>query len=287
MADPTLQTFCCIQTNMTRPGADTLVRFRSGPYNAVCILFSVFGILGAIYQILPRESYQSTIKKPSTSSARGRYIIVWLATADLLASSAVLIRSISWVIGKTIVMSPTLDTYFCAVSSASIQYFYTATCLWTLFYAIDVFQVVHEDSGKPKLYHIIAWGLPAILCIVGLTILYYPDINCHARGSSAFARILPNYFFTYLPIIIVMIVNPVLYWRTSIKAEDMVVSVSGRFTHNERQHLRSLKLKFFCINLVFYICWLPNIVNAFLLWTLWDDLPRNFVLFDWYLMVSC
>lgn len=103
-------------------------------------------------------------------------------------------------------------------------------------------------------------------------------------GSSAFARILPNYFFTYLPIVMVMIINPILYWKTAIKAEDMVVSASGRFTHNERRHLRSLKLKFFCINFVFYICWLPNIVNAILLWTLWNDLPRNFILFDWYLM---
>lgn len=138
--------------------------------------------------------------------------------------------------------------------------------------------------------------------------------SCHAMGTSAFARILPNYFFTYVPIIIVMIVNPVFYWRTSIKvgaqftvtykrkmpviyniiycivqsfqAEEMVVSVSGRYTHNERKHLRSLRLKFFCINLVYYICWLPNIVNAILLWTLWDDLPRTIVLVDWYLMVS-
>lgn len=53
MADPTLQTFCCIQSNMTRPGADAMVRFRSGPYNGVCIVFSIFGILGAIYQVNP------------------------------------------------------------------------------------------------------------------------------------------------------------------------------------------------------------------------------------------
>lgn len=83
-----------------------------------------------------------------------------------------------------------------------------------------------------------------------------------------------------------MIVNPILYWKTSLKAEEMIVSVSGRFTHSERRHLRNLKLKFFSINFVFYICWIPNLINAVLLWTLWNDLPRNFLLFDWYLMVS-
>jgi len=52
MADPTLQTFCCVQNNLTRPGADTIFQFRSGPYNAVCIIFSLCGIAGAIYQVL-------------------------------------------------------------------------------------------------------------------------------------------------------------------------------------------------------------------------------------------
>lgn len=32
------------------------------------------------------------------------------------------IRALSWIIGKTIVMSPSLDTYFCAVSSVNNQF---------------------------------------------------------------------------------------------------------------------------------------------------------------------
>jgi len=123
-----------------------------------------------------------------------------------------------------------------------------------------------------------------VLSILGLSILYLPNINCHDMGTNAFARILPNYIFTYLPIAVVMIANPILYLKAAHKAEEVVVSVSGRFTEAERRHLRTLRFKFLSINIVFYICWIPNLINAFLLWTLWSDLPRNFLLFDWYLM---
>ena len=51
MADPTLQTFCCIRSNETRLGADAILKFRTGPYNIVCIVSSMLGILGAVYQV--------------------------------------------------------------------------------------------------------------------------------------------------------------------------------------------------------------------------------------------
>lgn len=34
-------------------------------------------------------------------------------------------------------------------------------------------------------------------------------------SANPFRRVLPNYIFTYLPIVVVMIVNPILYWKTS------------------------------------------------------------------------
>ncbi|XP_035708799.1 G-protein coupled receptor 143 isoform X2 [Folsomia candida] len=244
---------------------------------------------GATYQILPRHELQTGVRRPSNYRVRSRYIIAWLATADLMASSAVLVRAISWIVAKNLLIPTTsvsFDTFFCTVSSGWIQYFYTATCLWTLCYAVDVFKVFNERSGVPKLYHAICWGLPALLTAAGLAILYTPDLNCHSMLTNPFRRILPNYIFTYLPILTVMLVNPILYWRTSHAAEQLLVSVSGRFTENERTHLRNLKLKFLCINLVFYLCWIPNIINGFMLWILWGDLPKGFVLFDWYLMAT-
>lgn len=90
-------------------GLDTLLQYRYESYNAICIFSSVIGVLGAIYQvfkiamsclywsfdlakrhksvhfqILPRQ-YEGT-GRVLDSYMRGRQIIVWLATADLLAS---------------------------------------------------------------------------------------------------------------------------------------------------------------------------------------------------------
>jgi ocular albinism type 1 protein len=49
------------------------------------------------------------------------------------------------------------------------------TWLWTLCYAVDIKLVLKERDGKPWLYHMISWILPAILTGIGLSILYIPN----------------------------------------------------------------------------------------------------------------
>ena len=55
------------------------------------------------------------------------------------------------------------------------QYFYMATWIWTLCYAIDMKLLLGERPGHPSYYHAFAWICPAILTTFGLTILYVPD----------------------------------------------------------------------------------------------------------------
>lgn len=55
------------------------------------------------------------------------------------------------------------------------QYFYMATWIWTLCYAIDMKLLLGDRSGHPICYHAFAWICPAILTTFGLTILYVPD----------------------------------------------------------------------------------------------------------------
>lgn len=38
------------------------------------------------------------------------------------------------------------------------------------------------------------------------------------------------------------------------------------------------------INIVFYICWLPNLICGVTLWTSWHRLPQKLMLSIWYLM---
>ena len=115
--------------------------------------------------------------------------------------SGVFIRSALWVNFKSIMPmeDDTSSVVFCALSSvkqlhrniASIlifydinvrkiyqawtQYFYMATWIWTLCYAIDMKLLLGDRSGHPTCYHAFAWICPAILTTFGLTILYIPD----------------------------------------------------------------------------------------------------------------
>ncbi|RZB39866.1 G-protein coupled receptor 143 [Asbolus verrucosus] len=133
-----------------------------------------------------------------------------------------------------------------AYNGALIQYFYTATWIWTLIYAIDMRFILSEQASKTKYYHLAAWILPAILTTTGLSLLYLPDANCHTSVSltTAVLRILPNYIATYIPIATVMVANPCLYHHSSRDMEYIITSASGQFTSREREILDAIKIKF-------------------------------------------
>ncbi|CAH1114086.1 unnamed protein product [Psylliodes chrysocephalus] len=287
MADPTIQTFCCHHANGTDVAIRIIEDFDTDAYNSVCILSSTLGILGAIYQILPREQLTNNHRWLSSSAKRGREIIVWLAIADLLASLGVFIRSTIWISYKNIMPSIKDDSsmVFCAVSSALTQYFYTATWIWTLCYAIDMRLILNQKESKTILYHIVSWVIPAISTTTGLSLLYIPDANCHMPSpfSTTITRILPNYIATYIPIATVMIANPYLYRSSTKDMEYIITGASGQFTTKEREIIRAIKIKFSLINIVFYVCWIPNLLNGILLWTLWFHLDAC-VTSIWYVM---
>ncbi|XP_065332413.1 G-protein coupled receptor 143-like [Cloeon dipterum] len=286
MADPTIQTFCCHRSNRTDE-VGLLYEFNSPTYNTVCAVSSAIGVCGAIYQLLPRQELQKASSRwvPFTIT-RGRRIIMWLAVADLLASLGVFVRSLLWISNQTLIPSVGSDSslIFCFLTSAWIEYFYMCTWLWTLCYAIDVRQVYKERSCNLWLYHLFAWSVPAALTSTGLSILYVPKENCHSLESNAYLRILPNYCATYLPIAAVMIVNPILYAATSKDVTMQAARVLGQITSRERSYVGAVRFKFFAINAAFYVCWLPNLINGLLLWTLWFNLPVHVLTGLWYIM---
>lgn len=52
MADPVIQTFCCVKVAKKSSSAYfAMMEFNSTPYNIVCLLSSIIGILGASYQV--------------------------------------------------------------------------------------------------------------------------------------------------------------------------------------------------------------------------------------------
>lgn len=183
-----------------------------------------------------------------------------------------------------------------------------ATWIWTLCYAIDMKLLLNEKPGRPSCYHAFAWIFPAVLTTFGLTILYIPNaewdvflivngfflyklftyvFSCHSLTtlSKAIVRVLPNYFATYVLLTSVMIVNPILYMASTKHLQTMVSASLAQMTGRERKLVQRIKFRFALTNLVYYICWLPNLINGILLWTLWFRLPVNTVITFWYIMV--
>ncbi|XP_047115821.1 G-protein coupled receptor 143-like [Schistocerca piceifrons] len=288
MADPTIQTLCCHQQNSTDRSVAIMYEFNTNTYNSVCLFSSLIGIFGAIYQMIPRKETSLNHRWYSVSATRGRQIVVWLAVADFLASLGVFVRSALWINDRSWLQPPdtSQNVLACAVISAWIQYFYTATWIWTLCYAVDVRLVLKEREGYPVWYHTASWLIPGALTSVGLSILYSPDIKCHHLGSltATILRILPNYIATYAPMAVVMIANPILYVSTTRDVENVIARSLSQFTSKERSLVDAIKLKYCFIILAFYLCWLPNIVNGVLLWTLWFNLPETVIVVIWYTM---
>lgn len=113
----------------------------------------------------------------------------------------------------------------------------------------------------------------------------YSCHNVHDVGS-AYLRILPNYLTTYGPMIAVMVANPVLYFTASKQVDRQLVARFSQMTSTERDLMTKFKMKFSLINFVFYVCWLPNLINGIILWTMWFSLPFQTIVTVWYIMVG-
>ncbi|XP_054711492.1 G-protein coupled receptor 143-like [Uloborus diversus] len=278
MASATIDTFCCMSSRI-EPNIITHFQEHASPYNIVCLFSSVLGMLGALYQVLPSAPPAIPTRRRNIGYTQ-KIIINWLAMADFFAAAGILLRSIFWLWKGDIIQQEGLDLVICAVFATWIRFFYTATYMWTFFYAIDVYLVCKQKVGNRKCYHIFTWLMAFILTGTGLGTLYLPHFKCHSEPL----RVLPNYLLSYVPIVVIMILNPVLYVLSSKNVRILLTGGLGQLTYIEHNLLAALKEKFFCIVLVFYVCWVPNVINGIILWGFWDVIPQRFLLGVWYFM---
>lgn len=134
---------------------------------------STVGILGSFYQIFIRQEEVSG----SPRRSMGRKIIIALAYCDLFASIGIFTRSALWTFLKDVMPydDDTVSVFFCSVTSAWIQTFYTATWLWTLIYAYNMKRSLTNQTTREKQYHYFVWSISIIFTAVGTSSLYYPD----------------------------------------------------------------------------------------------------------------
>lgn len=284
MADPLMQAICCQRPDNYSEFYGLFLQIDSVPYNVVCLLSSAIGIFGAIYQILPRIGYGFTHHWSVVTARRGREIIVWLAFADLLASVGVFFRSLMKIMMPTVIDRLKAHGLECIMFAFWIQYFYVVSWFWTLIYAIDMCLALKRQPSHRKIYHLISWLLPAIFTFIGLFVLYYPDRKCFVDIETNIWRFLPNYIVSYLPMLAVMIVNPVLYWLSARSVNLLVVRYLSQYTRKERHLIDAIRIKFALINLAFYVCWLPNVINTVCLYVLWRNVSKRTILSIWYVM---
>lgn len=84
MASAAVETFCCMSSKV-EPGILNRIHLDSLPYNIVCIVSALLGMLGAVYQVLPSPIVPVAQHRRNIGHAQ-KAIINWLAMADFFAA---------------------------------------------------------------------------------------------------------------------------------------------------------------------------------------------------------
>ncbi|XP_061485406.1 G-protein coupled receptor 143 [Rhineura floridana] len=270
MASPRLET-CC----PNRDAATQLVlTFQPEVFCAVCLGSASAGLLLSVLQLLPKRG-QGTRKIPKASSSSTTTTTLLLISAcDILGSLGIIFRSTVWLgfpgFVANISMVNGTDVWpaaFCVGSAMWIQLSYSAGFWWLFCYAVDSYLVVRRSAGLSTmvLYHMMTWGLAILFCVEGIAMLYYPSVSSCENGLE---HAIPHYVTTYVPLVIVLMVNPILFNRTVSAVASLLKERQGIYTENERRLGTEIKVRFFKIMLVVTVCWSSNIINEGLLFYL-------------------
>ncbi|OBS76224.1 hypothetical protein A6R68_17327 [Neotoma lepida] len=188
-----------------------------------------------------------------------------------------------------------VDVYLVIRRSAGLRYLLTGNMNREVFPASLIFKVrIPIGHGVPfastiLLYHIMAWGLAVLLCVEGAVMLYYPSVSSFQvsgpsqlklffkeecfdipllRCERGLDHAIPHYVTTYLPLLLVLVANPILFHKTVTAVASLLKGRKGVYTENERLMGAVIKTRFFKIMLVLIACWLSNIINESLLFYL-------------------
>ncbi|CAB1347233.1 unnamed protein product [Coregonus sp. 'balchen'] len=268
MASPRLETFCCPNRDAS---TEFVITFQPLFFGAICIGSASLSLIFSILQILPkRRGYRRIGQYPLPKPASSSRILFIISICDILGCAGIIVRSSIWLglpnLVRGINVANNSDVWpevFCVGSAMWIQLFFSASFWWTFCYAVDVF-----------LYH-------------------HPLSHDHMGCENGLQHAIPHYITTYAPLLLVLIVNPTLFARTVSAVTALLKGRQGIYTENERRLGTEIKIRFFKIMLVFFICWLPNIINESLLFYLEMQMDikdgdlkniRNTALITWFIM---
>ncbi|CAM5166871.1 unnamed protein product [Natator depressus] len=117
-----------------------------------------------------------------------------------------------------------------------VQYFYTAH-FWALFcYALEAAQLLRRPAGHRSLtpYYLLCCSLPSTQCLWGVQQLLSPaSARCDSQHPLAQALAVAHYTAAYVPLSLVLPVNPLLLSRALCAAAALLRRQMGRYTASE------------------------------------------------------
>ncbi|KAG1649625.1 G-protein coupled receptor 143 [Nymphon striatum] len=250
MTTPIIDRFCCASKENDVP-YELLLNFRAKPYSIVSLVSALISACGCLYQV------------------------------------RIFFRSVSWLVKENIFnLSWNNDSEFhgsmlCALSSSWVQFFYSVTFFLNLCYAIDVYRIMYKKSGYTSVYVILSVSSSLILIFIAMGVIYFPSIQCSTKPFNLFV----NNFCIYFPILLTMIVNPILYIKSSKEVREVLQTSFGKWTDNEMKIHKQVTEKFLYIVIVFYVCWIPNIINVCVMFW-YSDVHPNVILVLWFISVK-
>lgn len=231
----------------------------------VTIIFCSISLVGAIYLILPRDQTGSEWWRNSGRILVGpnlNQIIKAIVVTSFFGTLGILIRS-STLLGENLPHPGhelTSAGEFCIVINVIIQYFYQSSYFWIILYAMEVLMVSKNKEIPTALKYILGWILPGIVCAGGLLLLYNHGIVQYEGKSSVERGML--YFIFLFPIILVLFVNPVMFYYAAKAAKRALIWHYGRYTASERKLIDSIHFKFVLIMAAFLTSWLANVIDS-------------------------
>eukprot|EP00064_Thunnus_orientalis_P004594 superscaffoldBa00000421_g4606 len=271
MASPRLETFCCPNRDAA---TEFVVTFQPLLFGALTVGSASLSLLLSILQLLPkRKGYRRLGQYPVPRPASSSRILFIISICDILGCTGIIVRSSVW-----LGLPNTIDRISVANS----------TDVWPEIFCVGSAFLAFQSTII--LYHMITWGLAVLLCVEGVAMLYYPSISDCEQGLQ---HAIPHYVTTYAPMLLVLVANPVFFNRTISAVTSLLKGRQGIYTENERRLANEIKIRFFKIMLVFFICWVPNIINESLLFYLEMQMDindnsfrniRNAALITWFIM---
>ncbi|KAK6192818.1 hypothetical protein SNE40_004225 [Patella caerulea] len=257
MSSPSYLSLCCADENssLNKPLEERVLLYRS--VDISCLVAACVNLIGIVYLLMPRldSDLSHTLSTSQTRILAGnnvRKVIHILIFCDILACIGLIVRS-------SLKLSD-LSLPLCVILHVWIQYFFLCTYFWNIAYGVELLMSL-KNTGNSWIKYVIGFILPLGLCSLQAVATYYPSLNWCL--SSGYEKTLV-YLSAYLPIGVVIIVNPIIFYHILKSVRHLLICHLGKFTGSERDILEAAKLKFTLIMLVFTICWIPNLIFALL-----------------------